>query len=86
MELKRMAQITRKMTIKVVFQYRWPKGRDFKTSLKLASVHCSGRMVGGICMLSGTVLELVRIIHTKGKIMMTAPRIRKKYVKNLAIA
>ena len=28
MELKSTAQITRKKTISVVFQYRWPKGRE----------------------------------------------------------
>ena len=35
------------------------------------------RMVTGMLLLSGTVLELVRIIHTKGRIMMRAPRMRK---------
>ena len=39
-----------------------------------------------ICMLSESVLRLVRIIHTKGKIMMREPAMRKKYVNPLPIA
>ena len=44
-----------------------------------------GNMVGGICMLSDTVLELVRIIHTKGKIMMTEPRMSAAYVMTVVV-
>ena len=86
MELKRTAQTTRKKTIRMVLMYRLAKGRLAMASEKLSRVNCLGRMVGGICILSGTVLELVRIIQTKGKIIITAPRIRKKYVINLLIA
>ncbi len=44
-------------------------------SLKLSRISSLGKIVGGIARLSGMVLELVRIIHTKGKIMTMEPRI-----------
>ena len=42
----------------------------YRASLKLSSMIRLGKIVGGICILSGTVLELVSIIHAKGKIMI----------------
>ena len=45
--------------------------------MKLSSRQLSGRMVGGIIMLSSTVLKLVRNIHTKGKIMTMEPMMKK---------
>ena len=42
-------------------------------SLKLLNCQCSGRIPGGIAMLSSTVLKLVRNIHTNGKIMIMLP-------------
>ena len=65
--------------------YMLRKGRLLTASTKLSSITWLGRIVGGICMLSDTVLELVRIIHTKGKIITTAPRIRKKYVRKVDV-
>ena len=47
--------------------------------------HIAEAMKKRICMLSDTVLELVRIIHTKGKIITTEPRIRKKYVRKVDV-
>ena len=44
-------------------------------SPKLEVIISLGKMVGGTCMLSGTVFKLVRIIHTKGKIIMREPMI-----------
>ena len=79
MELKSTAQITRKNTISVVFQYSRPKGRESMASLKLSSIHLAGKMItGSTATLSATVLELVRIIHAKGNTMISAPRTRKK--------
>ena len=46
-------------------------------SLKLSNCQLSGRMSGGIIMLSSTVLKLVRNIHTKGKIMIMQPMMKK---------
>ena len=76
MELNTMAQSTRKTIISAVFQYRFRKGRLSIASWKLLRISSLGKMVGGMARLSGMVLELVRIIHTKGKIIMTEPRIR----------
>ena len=73
MELKATAQMTRKKIIRPVLRYSLRKGRLFIASPKLPVTTSSGKMVGGTCMLSGTVLRLVRIIHRKGKIMMSAP-------------
>ena len=49
------------------------KGRLLTASKKLSSMIVLGKMVGGTCILSDTVLELVRIIHIKGKTMMMEP-------------
>ena len=76
MELKATAQMTRKKIISPVLRYSFRKGRLFMASPKLPVTTSWGKMVGGTCMLSGTVLRLVRIIHTKGKIIMSAPMIR----------
>ena len=76
MELNSTAQITRKTIISPVFQYSLAKGRLLMASPKLLTISSLGKMVGGTSMLSGTVLRLVRIIHTKGNTMMRAPRIR----------
>ena len=78
MELNTTAQITRKRIISAVFTYILKKGREATASTKLDRSQWDGKMMGGICMLSVWVLKLVRIIHTKGKIMMMAPRMRKK--------
>ena len=78
MELNTMAHSTRKRIISAVFQYRFRKGRLAMASLKLSRISALGKIVGGMARLSGMVLELVRIIHTKGKIMMTEPRIRAR--------
>ncbi len=78
MELNTTAQMTRNTIIKAVFRYRFMKGREAMASLKLSVIHWAGKNVGGICILSGTDLELVRIIHTKGKIMMIAPTTRAR--------
>ena len=42
-------------------------------------------MVGGICMLSAIDLKLVSSIHTKGKIISTAPAARTRYTRAVAI-
>lgn len=73
MELKATAQMTRKKMSRPVFKYSFRKGRLFMASPKLPVTSSLGKMVGGTCMLSGTVLRLVRIIHTKGKIMIREP-------------
>ena len=78
MELKATAHSTRKRIISPVFTYRFMKGRLLTASTKLSSMIWAGKMVGGICMLSEMVLELVRIIHTKGKIITTEPRMRAR--------
>ncbi len=78
MELKAIAQTTRKKTSRMVFQYSLAKGRLLRTSLYLSSRKAEGKMVAGMLMLSGTVLKLVKNIHRKGKIIMREPRIRKK--------
>ena len=75
MELKATAQITRKKIISPVLMYSLRKGRLLTASSKLSPMICWGKKVGGTAMLSGTVLELVRIIHTKGKTMRRAPMI-----------
>ena len=76
MELKSTAQITRNRIISPVFTYRLRKGRLLMASTKLSTMIFSGKIVGGTYILSGTVLELVRSIHTKGKIIIRAPRMR----------
>ena len=77
MELKATAQITRKNTIRAVLRYSFRKGRLVVASTKFFHWRPSrGKMTGGVALLSATVFRLVRIIHTKGKIMMTAPKMR----------
>jgi hypothetical protein len=56
--------------------YIFTKGRLSMASTKLEKMILSGRMLGGTRILSETVLELVRIIQTNGKIMMMDPKIR----------
>lgn len=75
MELNTTAQTTRKRIISPVLRYRLRKGRLFIASPKLLVISSAGKIVGGTFMLSGTVFRLVRIIHTKGKIMIIAPKI-----------
>ena len=72
-----MAQTTRPSTIRAVLMYSLPKGRLVRAYWKFSKYGTSGKKVGGMRTLSDMDLRAVRIIHTKGKIIITEPMIRQ---------
>ncbi len=74
------AHSTRKRMSRPVLTYRLTKGRLSSAVTKLSKFQLEGRIWGGMAIASAWVLKAVRIIHTKGKIMMMLPRIRTTYV------
>ena len=78
MEQNATAQSTRNRIIRAVFRYRCPNGSISTAFWNELRFHWAGRMVGGIWSTSALVLNAVRIIHTKGKIMITEPMPRAR--------
>jgi hypothetical protein len=57
-----------------VFKYTLPNGSAVTIDEYASVRNFFGKMVGGICMASPTVLKEVRIIHTNGNTVIVIPR------------